>query len=131
MVKIRASCSAIGERFSPLEFEKVASVRLVDSHEPGAIGTAGVYRGKPTPYGAATIEVSDKAEEDWARFDDLLSLVESCINALRSAGAEEISLSCSLFHDGHCNFGFSHKQLVRIASLKVELTISCYSAQFQ
>lgn len=108
-------------------FAKMSVVKLANAHEAGAIGHAGIYRGKPIPYGSASIHVSDKAEQNWAKFDALLSLLESCIDNLRKAGAEDITISCSLFHDGQCNFGFSKEQLRRIAALKVDLPISCYS----
>ena len=127
MVKIRASCEVTGERFSPSFFLKMCHVELVDTNEPGEIGKAGLYRGIPTPYGSASIEVSHKAEVDWSRFDDLLTIVETCIEALREAGAEKIWISCSLFHDGQCNFGFSKQELKRIAALDVDMPISCYS----
>ena len=127
MVKIQASCSASGETFSPAAFAKISSVKLVNASEPGDIGTRGRYRGKPTPAGGCVIQVSDMAESDWSRFDDLLTVVESCIEALWKAGAEDISLSVSLFHDGQCNFGFSAEEFKRIAALKVDMAISCYS----
>ena len=131
MVKIRASCGVVGKDFSPAAFAKRSAVKLVDENEPGAIGSIGRFRGKPTPFGSATIEVSNKAEEDWSRFDDLLTEVERCIDALREAGAERISISCSLFHDGQCNFGLAQEQLGRIAALKVDLSISCYSDEVE
>lgn len=121
----------MGKSFSPAAFAKVSSVKLANAHEAGAIGLAGIYRGKPIPYGSASIQVSDKAEQNWANFDALLSLIESCIDTLREAGAEDITLSCSLFHDGQCNFGFSKEQLKRIAALKVDLPISCYSTDVE
>jgi len=127
MIKIRASCSVVGDKFSPTVFAKISPVKLIAVNEPGEIGNSGRYKGKPTPYGAATIEVSHKAEKDWSRFDDLLTVLESCIDALREAGAEDITLMCSLFHDGQCNFGFSQDELKRIAALKVDLPISCYN----
>jgi hypothetical protein len=131
MVKIRASCVVVGPEFSPQRFSKISLVKPVDAGEPGALGKVGRYRGKPTPYGHATIEVSDRAETDWSRFDDLLTVLEGCIHALRETGAEDITLMCSLFHDGQCNFAFSPDQLRRIAGLEVELTISCYSAEVE
>jgi hypothetical protein len=131
MVKIRASCRVIGDKFSPTTFATLSSVKLTDTGEPGAIGTAGRYQGKTTPYGHATIEVSDKAEKDWSRFEDLLTLIASCIDAIRKAGAEDITLHCSLFHDGQCNFGFSRDQLKRIASLKIDMAISCYNDELE
>lgn len=112
-------------------FAKMSVVKLADAHEAGAIGYAGIYRGKPIPYGSASIEVSDKAEQNWANFDALLSLLESCIDSLREAGADDITLLCSLFYDGQCNFGFSKEQLRRIAALKVDLPISCYSTDVE
>jgi hypothetical protein len=127
MVKIRASCLVIGDSFSPLVFAKLSPVRLVNANEPRDIGKRGRYCGMATPYGSAIIEVSDKAETEWSRFDDLLTVLESCIDALREAGAEDITLSCSLFHDGQCNFGFSQDEIRRIAALKVDFPISCYS----
>jgi hypothetical protein len=126
MIKIRSSCEITGESFSPAKFSKISSVRFVNAGEPGAIGKVGRYRGKPTPYGQATIEVSNKPEDDWSHFDKLLMILEGCIDALREAGAEDIDLSCSLFHDGQCNFAFSRDQLRRIANLKVSFSISCY-----
>ena len=127
MVKIRASCEVVGDKFSPAKFATLSSVKPADAGEPGVIGKVGRYRGKTTPYGHATIEVSNQADKNWSRFDDLLTLIESCIDALREAGAEDITLSCSLFHDGQCNFEFSHDQLKRIARLEIDMTISCYS----
>ncbi len=115
-----------GDKFSPAAFENINSIRIVDAHEPGALGRVGRYRGKPIPYGSATIEVSDRAEKDWSRFDDLLTVVENSIVALREAGADEISILCSLYHDGQCNFAFTQDRLRRIAALKVDLPISCY-----
>lgn len=129
MVKIRASCSIVGEKFSPMAFSKISGVKLIDPNEPGDIGKIGRYKGMPMPYGSASIEVSDKAEEDWSHFDDLLSVVEGCIEVLRETGAEDISLFISLFHDGQCNFAFTKEQLKRIAVLEVEVPISCYSQE--
>ena len=65
MVKIRASCVACGDNFSPTTFAKISSVKFIDANEPGEIGTRGRYRGQPTPKGSLTLEVSDKAEKDW------------------------------------------------------------------
>jgi len=127
MVKIRASFSSSGENFSPAKFSKINSVKLVDANEPGDIGRRGRHRGKPIPYGSATIEVSDKAEGNWSSFDDLLTVMENCIDDLRGAGAGDISLLVSLFHDGQCNFAFSNDQLKRLVGLNVDLPISCYS----
>ena len=131
MVKIRASFHAVGDSFSPATFAKISSVNLVRANEAGDIGTKGKHLGKPTPYGAGSVEVSDKAEEDWSRFDDLLTMVESCVEALREAGAEDLSLNVSLFHDGQCNFGFSKEEFARIAALKVDMTVSCYSEEVE
>ena len=64
MIKLEASCEVMGEGFSPAAFAKMSSVRLVDANEPGAIGDRGRYRGKPTPRGSASIEVSNKVG-DW------------------------------------------------------------------
>jgi hypothetical protein len=126
MVKIRASITVTGEKFSPAMFSRISSVRLVDVHEPGDLGTRGRFKGKPSPGGAGTIQVSDKAEKEWSRFDELLTTLEDCIDALREAGADHFSLFVSLFHDGQCNFGFSHVQLKRLAALNLDLPVSCY-----
>jgi len=126
----RLGC-ACGDNFSPAAFAKISSVKLIDTNEPGDIGTRGRNRGKPTPGGSATIEISDKAEADWSRFDDLLTMMESCINALREAGADEIWISCSLYHDGQCNFAFSKEELKRIAALNIDMPISCYGDEVE
>jgi hypothetical protein len=126
MVKIRASVSVSGENFSPSAFSKISAVKLIDTNEVGDISRRGRNKGQPERYGCATIEISDKAEENWSRFDDLLSVTENCIDALRKAGADEINLDVSLYHDGPCNFSFSCEQIRRIAALKVDLPISCY-----
>jgi len=131
MIKIRASCSVAGENFSPKLFSQISSVKLTRTNERGDIGTKGRYQGKPMPYGSASVEVSNKAEASWSRLDDLLVTLEGCIEALRKAGGDEISLSVSLFHDGQCNFGFSKEEFRRIAALKVDMAISCYSDEVE
>ena len=75
MVKIRASFSVTGYKFSPSVFSQINSVKLVRANEPGDIGTIGRYRGRATPYGSASVEISDKAEADWSRFDELLRVL--------------------------------------------------------
>ena len=112
-------------------FAKMSSVILIDTNEPGEIGTRGRFRGKTTPYGSANIEISNKAESDWARFDELLAIIESCIDSLREAGADDMHLTVSLFHDGQCNFGFSKDELRRVAALNVDMAISCYSEELE
>jgi hypothetical protein len=126
MVKIRASVSVSGKNFSPLAFSRISPVKLIDTNEVWDISRRGRNKGQPERYGCATIEISDKAEENWSRFDDLLSVTESCIDALRKAGADEINLNVSVYHDGPCNFAFSCAQIQRIAALKFDLPISCY-----
>jgi hypothetical protein len=131
MIKIRASCAIIGKNFSPAAFAKNSFVQLIDAHEPGANCKVGRYQGQPNPYGQATIEISNKAEKDWSRFDDLLTALENNIETLRQAGAEDLCLSVSIFHDGQCNFGFSKEEFNRIAVLNVDMAISCYSEELE
>jgi hypothetical protein len=127
MLKILASCSVAGEKFSPTAFTKISSVKLVRTNEPGDIGNKGRYRRKPKPYGSASIEISNKTK-GWSH---LLTVMESCIDALRETGAEDITLSIGLFYDGQCNFELSKKDLKRIAALNIEMSISCYSNELK
>ena len=131
MIKIRASCLIVGKNFSPMLFSKLSSVRLIDAHEPGDIGSNGRFKGKPTPFGSASIEVSDKAEEKWSSFDDLITTLEGCIDGLRKAGASDITFLCSLFHDGQCGFSFSKDQLKRMSALNVDFSVSCYDKDIE
>jgi hypothetical protein len=126
MVKIRASCLMFGPEFSPRKFEELSGVRLVRSNEPGSMGGQGGPGSDPAAYGSGSIEVSSEAEVNWRRLDELLVVVKACVGHARACGAERISLECSLFHDGQCNFGLSPAQLKLMGDLGIPVAISCY-----
>jgi hypothetical protein len=126
MIKVRASCSVSGDNFSPKKVNRNI-IKLFGEQEPNSLVEVGIFKGTRSSQGWAFIEVSDKAEESWDCIGALLDLVEKGIDELRKAGSEELSIICSMFHDGQCNFGFSEKELQRIAALGASLSISCYS----
>lgn len=123
MTKVRPRCLIQGVGFSP---SKIKGVAFEDAHEPNAIGTLGRYKGRPIPYGAATICTAELSG-GWELLDMLISLLETHIATIRDAGAEEITLHCDVVHDGQCNFDLEREQLLRIYNLDVAFTISCWS----
>ena len=125
MVKVRANLVVCGENFSPKIFTTISSIKLLDPVEPGSIAKVGRFKGKPSPNGSAILAISDQAK-GWNEFDELLCLIEKSMCALREAKADEMVLSCSLYHDGQCNFGFTPSDLKRIADLEIDFHISCY-----
>jgi hypothetical protein len=129
MTKIRSSCLFVGDGFSPSSFSDGRSIDLHDAIEPGAFGLRGRFKGQPTPFGSASIQMPENEGNDWDSFYQLVDLLEGYLVDLRKAGAERITLFVSVYYDGQCNLGFSAEELGRIAHLGVDLAISCYGLE--
>jgi hypothetical protein len=118
-------CELQGDHFSPRLAEAKTGLTLVRKNEPGDIGTLGRHKGKPRPYGAASLEAPD----DWTwdhKWDWLLMTLSTHIETLRQCGADDLVLDLGYFYDGQCNLEFSPLRLGQVAALGIPFAISCY-----
>lgn len=109
--------TARGERFMPSK----VSARFSDAHEPGAIGKAGRYRGKPTPYGSASFDAPKGAPE---KIEYLHRLVVPLLALLREAGADDFWLQIT-YHSDSGAFGFSKREIKMLAEMDCDVPINC------
>src|SRR5438309_9423725 len=105
MTTVNAFCLIQGSKFSPALAEKRTGVRFDEKNEPAENGVAGRYRGKPIPYGSATLGLAPG--DPGHNLDALLHSLERSLDGLRSAGAEDITVHCTVHYEDQCNFEFS------------------------
>jgi hypothetical protein len=127
MLTLNVRCLIQGKCFSPALVEKAGGLSFRQQEEPGSIGTAGRYRGKPLPYGSAVLALSKAQSVDPRKSLDLLvETLRPSIKYLRKEGADNIVLHCDIFFENQCNFELSAEQIAAVAELHIPMTISCY-----
>ena len=135
MIKPSAFLLVVGEEFSPSKAEGILNLTLGPlKNEPGELGSRGKYKGKPTPFGSATIEyewtVSDPVFQE--NFPDLLPsnldlfTVPNFVDVLRDCGAINITLYVNVGYDTQCNMELSSQLLSALGKLGIVVAITCY-----
>jgi hypothetical protein len=125
VVELSPSLDLWGERFSPREAEAATGLALSDKTEPGALGTAGRYRGVPVPYGSATLEPPASVPPT-DRLGWLLATAAPHAEALRGLGAELWRLHVDVRYQAQCNLEFSPEEVAAVAALRVPFTVTCW-----
>lgn len=115
--RTQVTFTAYGERFTPSKI----SARFTDAHDPGVIGKAGRYRGKPTPYGSASFDAPQKEPE---KIEYLYRLVVPLLPALREAGADDFWLQIT-YHCDSGALGFSKREVKMLAEMDCDVPINC------
>jgi hypothetical protein len=116
----KMSFVAYGNNFYPSKINYTFS----ESIDVGTVGNAGPYKGRPIPFGRATLALPDDAESR----ESLQSLCEIAIQlkpSFESAGADTFKLWVLREYENQCNEALSPDELRLIASLGCTL---CYSA---
>ena len=124
--KITASVVFQGDNFSPAKAAELTGLELSEANEPGDKGTLGRYRGKPTPYGAASFE-APKHIKDHNRILWLANALKEKIDTIRECGANEPYFYIGYFYEQQCNCSLSKEELKAIADLGIEFCFSCYN----
>lgn len=127
MIEIKGSCHIYGKEFSPAKAEAVIGIQFEHKNEPNQIGSAGRYKGKPIPYGSAVIKFSNSGDTaDLISVDaPILDIIEQYFTS-KSLGEDEILLHLNVWCENDCNLELSHALLVRLGSLNVGVTITCF-----
>lgn len=129
MYKISAALRLMGDKFSPKIVEEKTGITFTEKNEIGDIGTKGMNRGKPIPYGSATlyppIEVINP-EYYYSGFDWIISKLDAVVKISREYGADDIYLDLAVFHKYQCNMAFDPHILAEIAKANIPFWISCY-----
>ena len=118
-MKLSVRCILIGDSFSP---KSVEFLGLSEVNELGDIGTKGRYRDRPTPYGSAVLKVETHGE-DWSGLFRAIDLLVSNIDAISTAGATEVSISCRVESSDTIAFGISSEDMLRLAENGIDLSI--------
>ena len=119
------SVSLVGDNFSPKEAETITGLSLRKKLEVGEISPIGRYRGKPIPYGSASLEVPDEIPYG-ERLMWIVNVLQENLNQLYDCGAEETHISAGYLYKDQCNFEFSKEELAALAKLNIDFAISCY-----
>ena len=104
----------------------MSGVLFSEKKEIGSLGTTGLNKGKPMPYGSASLVSPNKdldlIEADAEFFGSLEKLIPACFDV----GAESVVFSICCYFADQCNFEFSPQVLASFARLGVTVTMSCY-----
>lgn len=111
--------SAQGDAFFPSRVNAPYS----SSHDPGAIGTVGLYRDKPIPYGTADF---DAPETESNKIAYLHQRVQPHLAALRAAGADDFRLHISYAYRDQCGLAYSPEEMRLMAELQCTVAIDCW-----
>lgn len=122
IVRTQMTFGAYGEKFRP---SKVGA-QFSTSHDPGALGRVGRYRGVPLPYGSADFEVPDDIPDKIAYIHKRAYPYLVC---MREAGAEEFWLHITYHYDAQCALGLSKDELRMILELDCDLRVDCTAAE--
>ncbi len=122
IVRTQMTFGAYGEKFRP---SKVGA-QFSTSHDPGALGRVGRYRGVPLPYGSADFEVPDDIPDKIAYIHKRAYPNLVC---MREAGAEEFWLHITYHYDAQCALGLSKDELRMILELDCDLRVDCTAAE--
>lgn len=116
-----------GEAFSPAAAERETGLSFSERHEPGETGAKGRYRGRPTPFGSATLRAPEEVDPA-ERLDWLLDTVLPHADALRRLGGLEGWLHSTVYFDAQCNLDYPPDRLRKLARLGVPYTVTCVHA---
>jgi hypothetical protein len=114
-----------GTDFSPSAASAKTGLAFDQAQESRSIATTGPRKGAPRGYGSANLVARpDLPEADSIR--ELLSRLESGMEAIRSAGADDIYFDAAIYWKQQCNLAYDPDVLLRIGQLGISFWISCY-----
>jgi hypothetical protein len=120
--------SLSGERFSPAEAERVTGLVLLDKREPGHIGRYGRYRGKPVPYGAASLDAPKRIPPS-EKLTWVLDLALPHIETLRALGVDQAEVWILEHFGSQINMAYRPEELEKLARLGLPLCVSGYETE--
>lgn len=136
MVFINVAFHVTGDAFSPGTAEKNTGLSFFRKSEIGEIGTTGIHKGKPLPYGSAELRppfehvYSDHEHTPYCDFGLhwMADVLEQHANTFVSCGAdpEQMYVSLGVFYQDQCNLSIDPKATRKIGACGIPLYISCY-----
>ena len=126
VTKAFPSISFQGDEFSPAEAERVTGLRFAEKQEPGDLGLSGRFKGKPTPYGFATLQPPDETWNEDKKLTWLLDAALPHVETLKRLGADWNRVHIDYAYTAQCNLAFEPELIAKLARLGLPFTISCY-----
>jgi hypothetical protein len=118
------SFHARGECYRPSKIVYAFAVQ----HDVGVLAKLGRYRGKPYPYGASEIRVSNKLKRE-QMVPALVASVVPVLPSMKEMGANCFQVSAAYRYDAQCNLEFSQQEMALLASLDCPFCLSCYRSE--
>jgi hypothetical protein len=126
MRKIDCLCHVTGDKFSPSAAEKRTGLVFARKVEPGEIGTSGLHRGEPVPYGYARLEFCNVRSCSAPNFLKWLDDIRRSIPLFRKEGAEDIDLDFIVAYKAQCNLEAEPQFFLALAQLGIPVSLSCW-----
>ena len=118
-------CTVQGAAFSPRAFEEHHKIRFEKSHEPGAIGDTGRYKGIPQPFGWGEVALPCNPGELLDRTIDVLAKTRIELSATGGTAGLYIVVG----YEGQCNFEFAPDYMAALARVGCPICITCYEEE--
>jgi hypothetical protein len=126
-MEVDISCCIQGESFSPLAAQKISDLPLSEQCEVGQLGKVGRFQGKPIPYGACVLRFAEMNSLPYGpRLEQMIGSLEKNIDSLRKCGAQDFILRLVVSYKTQCNLEFSPLEMIKLAVMGIQFTISCY-----
>jgi len=114
-----------GNNFSPKSVEDATGINFDRKVEVGDIGDTGKYKGKPIPYGSASLDAPKYIKDDdkilW-----LANLLKGKIERMYDFGLEQAHFYIGYFYEDQCNCTLTREELKAISDLEIDFWFSCY-----
>lgn len=123
MVKEYFTLEIYGSNFYPNKVDGELYGKLSNIIVPGQIGLKGRYKGLKSPYGSATLVLSEAFENKLLYF---LEFISNYISKLRDLGATNITLNAVFAYHGQCNFELDTLEIELLNKLKIPFVFSAY-----
>lgn len=129
MYKTCAALRLMGDNFSPKMVEEKTPIIFTEKNEVGDIGTVGINKNKPIPYGSATLYPPEEVinpENYYSGFDWIIGKLSGIVEIARECGADNIYLDLAVYYKYQCNLAFDPSTLSEIAKANISFWVSCY-----
>jgi hypothetical protein len=123
MVREKVRIVVYGENFYPSKISSIIDVHFENEISPGDIGRIGRYKGKPIPYGSASINAPNGIINPirW-----ILHNIKDKIQIIRNYGGDDIQLNVAYYYNAQCNCELGLDEIALLSEMKIPFVFSVY-----
>ena len=123
--EISATVQFWGKDFSPKKAEDATDIVFNQKIEVGDLGDTGKFKGKPTPYGSASLE-APIGTDDVDKIMKIYNILKGRIERMYEFGLEKAHFHIGYFYKDQCNCSLSKQEIKAISDLGIDFLFSCY-----